>query len=164
EDARRRDFTINALFYDPQEEKVVDYVGGQADIERRLIRTVGDPHERFSEDHLRLLRAVRFAARLGYDIETETLDAIREMAPLIHKTSAERIRDELTRMLTEGGARRAFELLDETGLLEEILPEVARMKGCEQPPDFHPEGDVWVHTLLALDRLEDPSPTLAYGL
>jgi poly(A) polymerase len=164
EDARRRDFTINAMFFDPKTEQIVDYVGGQADLKARVIRTVGNPRERFSEDHLRLLRAVRFAARLGYEIEPETFAAIIDMAPLVTTTSGERIRDEIVRMLTEGGARRAFELMDETGLLEQVLPEVARMKGCAQPPEFHPEGDVWVHTLLALDLLEKPTPTLALGV
>jgi poly(A) polymerase len=164
EDARRRDFTINALFLDPVEGAVVDYVGGQEDLRRGIIRTVGDPRERFREDYLRLMRAVRFAARLNYEIEPETFAALREMAPMIHQTSAERIRDELTKMLTEGGARRAFELLDATGLLAEILPELLPMKGCEQPPEFHPEGDVWTHTLMAIDRLNGASPTLAFGL
>ncbi|MEX2015549.1 MAG: CCA tRNA nucleotidyltransferase [Candidatus Hydrogenedentales bacterium] len=166
EDARRRDFTVNALFYDPEKEEVVDYVGGQKDLHRRIIRTVGDPHQRFREDYLRLLRAVRFAARLKYAIEPETLASIEELAPFVQRTSAERIRDELTKMLLEGGARRAFELLDQTRLLEQVLPEVARMKGVEQPPEYHPEGDVWTHTLLLLeelDRLTQKTPTLAYG-
>lgn len=164
EDARRRDFTINAMFFDPKTDTLVDYVGGREDLKARRIRTVGEPRERFAEDHLRLLRAIRFAARFGYEIEPGTFEAIREMAPLIHKTSAERIRDELVRMLTEGGARRAFELMDATGLLQHVLPEVALMKGCDQPPAFHPEGDVWTHTLIALDQLEKPTPTLAFGV
>lgn len=163
EDALRRDFTINALFYDPETQAIIDYVGGQEDLRRKLIRAVGDPRVRFEEDHLRLVRAVRFAARFGYDIEAETLRAIRELAPLIRKTSPERVRDELTKMLTEGRAGRAFRLLDETGLLEQVLPEVARTKGVEQPPEFHPEGDVFVHTMLLLDELKDATPTLAYG-
>lgn len=163
-DAQRRDFTVNALFYDPHADEILDYVGGRNDIERRIIRTVGDPRRRFGEDHLRLLRAVRFAARLDYAIEPQTFEAICEMAPLVLTTSAERIRDEILRILTEGGARRAFHLMDETGLLEQVLPEVARMKGVEQPPEFHPEGDVFVHTLLMLHLMETSSPTLALGV
>ncbi len=161
EDAQRRDFTINALFYDPETRRVLDHVGGQADIERRILRTVGDPHQRFQEDHLRLLRAVRFAARLGYAIDDETLAAIRALAPGVMTTSAERIRDELIKILTEGAARRGFELLDDTGLLAHVLPEIAAMKGVAQPEAYHPEGDVFVHTLLLLDKLEDPTPELA---
>lgn len=160
-DVSRRDFTINALLEDPFTGEIVDYCGGRNDIEARLIRSIGDPAQRFREDHLRLLRAVRFAARFGFQIEPSTLAAIRAHASLIHRTSAERVRDELTRMLTEGAARRAFELLDETALLAEVLPEVARMKGVPQPPDYHPEGDVWVHTLLLLEQLDSPRPELA---
>lgn len=162
-DALRRDFTVNALFQDPFTGEVLDYVGGQADLERRLIRAIGDSAERFAEDRLRLLRAVRFAARLGFEIEPATMEAIRQSRTLIHTVSAERIRDELVRILTEGAARRGFELLDEAGLLEEILPEVAAMKGVQQPPEYHPEGDVWRHTLLLLERLDRPTPTLAMG-
>ena len=164
EDARRRDFTINAMFLDPATESVIDYVGGREDLQRGIVRTVGDPRQRFSEDHLRLLRAIRFAARLGYTIDSETLDAIVEMAPLINRTSAERIRDEIIKVLTEGGARRAFELLDQTGLLLQVLPEVAAMKGVQQPPEFHPEGDVFEHTLRMLDLARNPSPTLAIAV
>ncbi|MBM3290712.1 MAG: CCA tRNA nucleotidyltransferase, partial [Candidatus Hydrogenedentes bacterium] len=163
EDAQRRDFTINAMFFDPETGEVVDYVNGREDLAAKTIRTVGDPRERFAEDHLRLLRAVRFAARLGFAIEGDTLDAVRAMAGLVTKTSAERVRDELTKMLTEGGARRAIALMDETGLLEQVLPEIARLKGVEQPPEFHPEGDVFTHTLLLADLLEGVSPTLAFG-
>ncbi|MCL4694480.1 MAG: CCA tRNA nucleotidyltransferase, partial [Candidatus Hydrogenedentes bacterium] len=163
DDALRRDFTVNAMFYDPVAEMVVDYVGGQADLKAGIIRAVGDPATRFAEDHLRLLRAVRFTARLGFEMDPPTLAAARELAPSIRTVSAERIRDELTKMLTEGGARRAFELLDAAGLLEQVLPEVSRMKGVPQPPEFHPEGDVFVHTLLLLDHLKGVSPTLAYG-
>ncbi|MBN2309350.1 MAG: CCA tRNA nucleotidyltransferase, partial [Candidatus Hydrogenedentes bacterium] len=163
-DARRRDFTVNAMFYDPAAGAVLDYVGGQADLRAGVIRTVGEPAERFEEDHLRLLRGVRFAARLGYAIAPETFAAMRASAPSIRRTSPERVRDELLKILTEGGARRAFELLDETGLLEHVLPEVARMKGVEQPEEFHPEGDVFTHTLLMLDEMTDPSPALAMGV
>lgn len=164
EDARRRDFTINALFYDPESDRVLDYVSGREDLDRAIIRAVGNPMQRFSEDHLRLLRAVRFAARLGYQIEPRTLEAIYRLAPLILMTSAERIRDEIIKMLTEGGARCAFETMDATGLLNEVLPEIAAMKGVEQPPEFHPEGDVFTHTMIALDHLHGASPMLALGV
>ena len=161
EDALRRDFTINALFLDPATGEIIDFAGGQQDLEKGLIRAVGDPAQRFQEDHLRLLRAVRFAARLGYTIEPKTQAAITALATHITKTSAERIRDELLKMLTEGNPRRAFELMDETGLLQAILPEIAAMKGVEQPPQFHPEGDVFTHTLMLLEHLHDAPPTLA---
>jgi len=152
-DSRRRDFTVNALLMDPLAGSIIDYVGGKEDIERRLIRTIGSAQERFAEDHLRMLRAVRFAANLGYEIDIETLDAIKLNAPAIHRISAERIRDELTKLLTRGGARRGMEILAETGLLAEILPEVYALRGVEQPPQYHPEGDVWEHTLRMLDLL-----------
>ncbi|MBI2956310.1 MAG: CCA tRNA nucleotidyltransferase [Acidobacteria bacterium] len=164
EDVGRRDFTINGLLYDPLKEHVLDFVGGQADLASGLIRTIGEPRERFAEDKLRLLRALRFAARFGYHIEEKTWAALRAMRREIEQVSRERIRDELVKMLTEGAARRAFELLDESGLLEILLLEVARMKGVEQPPEFHPEGDVWVHTLLMLGAMERPTPTLALGV
>jgi putative nucleotidyltransferase with HDIG domain len=163
QDVLRRDFTINGLLMDPDTGNVLDYVDGRADLKRRLIRAIGDPELRFREDHLRLLRAVRFAARLGFAVDPPTLAAIRRDHALIRTVSAERVRDELARILTEGGARRGFELLDESGLLAVILPEVAAMKGVEQPPQYHPEGDVWVHTLLLLDGLRDPTLTLALG-
>ena len=153
DDIRRRDFTVNALLMDPLAGSIIDYVGGKEDIERRLIRTIGSAQERFAEDHLRMLRAVRFAANLGYEIDIETLDAIKLNAPAIHRISAERIRDELTKLLTRGGARRGMEILVETGLLAEILPEVYALRGVEQPPQYHPEGDVWEHTLRMLDLL-----------
>jgi poly(A) polymerase len=164
QDVLRRDFTINALLLDPDSNEVLDFVGGQADLRNRLVRAIGDPETRFREDHLRLLRAVRFAARLNYQIEAETFGAIRRLHGLILRVSAERIRDELVRILTDGGARYGFELLDETGLLSDILPEVAAMKGVAQPPDYHPEGDVWTHTLLMLEQLRNPSATLALGV
>jgi poly(A) polymerase len=138
EDVLRRDFTINGLMMDPESGEVLDYVGGQADLERRAIRAIGDPEIRFREDHLRLLRAVRFAARLGFAIEPATMAAIRAHHASIQTVSAERIREELVRILTEGGARRGFELLDDAGLLNDILPEIAAMKGVAQPPEFHP--------------------------
>jgi len=162
-DAMRRDFTINGLMMDPETGRVLDFVEGRADLENRVVRAIGDADARFAEDHLRLLRAVRFAARLGFEIEAGTLEAIQRHHGLIQKVAAERVRDELSRILTEGGARRGLELLDETGLLAETLPEVAAMKGVEQPPEFHPEGDVWTHTLRLLDGLDHPSLTLALG-
>jgi poly(A) polymerase len=143
---------------------VLDYVGGLADLDAGVVRAIGRAELRFEEDHLRMLRGVRFAARFGFELEAETKRAIRSLASKIHAVSRERVRDELTKMLTEGHARRAFELLDETGLLNEVLPEVARMKGVEQPPQFHPEGDVWIHTLMLLEQLEPGcSETLAWG-
>lgn len=164
EDAIRRDFTINALLLDPANGKILDFVGGQNDLREGMVRAIGDPRVRFEEDRLRLLRAIRFAARLNFRLDEETAKAIREMAPRIHDVAAERVRDELVRILTEGGARRGMEMLDSTGLLQEILPEVAAMKGVEQPPQYHPEGDVWTHTLLMLEGLQRPSPTLALGV
>jgi poly(A) polymerase len=145
-------------------EAVMDLVGGLADLDAGVVRAIGRADLRFEEDHLRMLRGVRFAARFGFELEARTTAAIRALAARIDGVSHERVRDELTKMLTEGRARRAFELLDETGLLAEVLPEVARMKGVEQPPQFHPEGDVWVHTLGLLQQLEPGcSMTLAWG-
>jgi len=163
-DVRRRDFTINGLLYDPLTEQTLDFVGGCEDLRHGIIRTIGQPQERFAEDKLRMLRAIRFAARFGYTIEPETFAAIQQLHADIAQVSRERIRDELVKMLTEGAARRAMGLLDASGLLEVILPEVARMKGIAQPPEFHPEGDVWVHTLLMLEKLQQPSVTLALGV
>jgi poly(A) polymerase len=164
EDVRRRDFTINGLLYDPVEDRVLDYVGGQADIRARCIRTIGDPFDRFSEDRLRMLRAVRFAARLGFTLDAAARNAIRKLAPEIRDVSAERVRDEILKILTEGQARRGFELLDETGLLREVLPEVKSLQGVAQPPEFHPEGDVWVHTMMMVEGLRAPTATLALGV
>ena len=164
EDVQRRDFTINGLLLDPLSDEVLDFVGGENDLNAGIIRAIGNPELRFSEDKLRMLRAVRFAARFEYQIDSATFEAIRKLAAQIHQVSRERVRDELTRMLTEGHARRAFQLLDETGLLREVLPEITAMKGIEQPPEFHPEGDVFVHTLLLLENLPQPCPiTLAWG-
>ena len=164
EDVQRRDFTINGMLLDPLKNEVLDVVGGQQDLKAGIIRAIGDPALRFGEDKLRMLRAVRFAARFEYRIEPKTYAAIKKLAPEIHQVSRERVRDELTRMLTEGHARRAFELLDETGLLRKVLPQIEAMKGVEQPPEFHPEGDVYVHTLLLLEKLPQPCPvTLAWG-
>jgi poly(A) polymerase len=164
EDVQRRDFTINGLLYDPTEDKVIDYVGGQADIRGHRIRTIGHPYKRFGEDRLRMLRAVRFAARFNFELDSAAADAIRERASEIQMVSAERIRDEILKILTEGQARRGFELLDSTNLLEQVLPEVKAMQGVEQPPEFHPEGDVWTHTLIMLDGLKSPTPALALGV
>lgn len=159
-DALRRDFTINGMFEDPSTGEVLDFVGGRADLEARVIRAIGEPARRFGEDHLRVLRAVRFAARLGFEIEPETMEAMRRAAPFLARIAPERVRDELSRILTEGGARRGFELLDEAGALRVLLPEVEAMKGVEQPPQFHPEGDVWTHTLLVLEALGECELTL----
>ena len=163
QDAARRDFTINGLFFDPVEESWFDYVGGREDLKAKLIRAIGDPDRRFGEDKLRMLRAVRFAARLGFAIEDETRRAIERHAAEIIEISAERIRDELNAMLTEGAPHKAFALLDETGLLDAVLPEAAKMRGVPQSPEHHPEGDVWTHTLLLLKNLREPSVTLAWG-
>ncbi|MGA7441013.1 MAG: HDIG domain-containing metalloprotein, partial [Candidatus Sulfotelmatobacter sp.] len=155
---------INGMMLDPISGEVLDFVGGQNDLNAGIIRAIGDPARRFGEDKLRMLRAVRFAARMDYTVEGDTLAAIQRLAPEIHVVSRERIRDELTRMLTEGHARRAFLLLDQTGLLKEVLPEISAMKGIQQPREFHPEGDVFVHTLLLLESLPQPcSSTLAWG-
>jgi len=163
EDIRRRDFSINGMVYDPVEDRVIDLVEGRKDLERGLIRAIGDPQQRFDEDRLRMIRAVRFAASLKFTIEPSTFDAIKQLAATITQISWERIGEEVTRILTEGGARRGFELLDETRLLEVLLPEIAAMKGIQQSADFHPEGDVFAHTMLLLSHLDGPSESLAYG-
>lgn len=164
EDVVRRDFTINGMLFDPQTGSVLDFVGGRADLAAKLVRAIGDATERFDEDKLRMFRGVRFAARFDFEIEARTEVAIKRNATQIHQVSCERIRDELTRMLTEGRARKAFELLDRTGLLKEVLPEIDRLHGVEQPPEFHPEGDVWTHTMMMLEQLPaGVSHTLAWG-
>jgi poly(A) polymerase len=164
EDVARRDFTINGMLLDPVSGDILDYVSGRSDLEDKIVRAIGDPERRFAEDKLRMLRAVRFAARFEYAIERGTFAAIQKLASEISVVSRERVRDELTRMLTEGHARRAFLLLDESGLLREVLPEISAMKGVQQPPQFHPEGDVFVHTLLLLENLPQPCPpALAWG-
>jgi poly(A) polymerase len=164
EDAARRDFTVNALFEDPLSGEVLDLVGGVADLRAGLIRAIGDPRARIAEDRLRMLRAVRFAARLGFRIDPETKAAIVAAAPTLPDIASERIGDEIVKILTEGGARRGFELLAETGLLDAVLPEVAGMRGVAQSSDYHPEGDVWTHTLILLDQLPaGASETLALG-
>ncbi len=175
QDVLRRDFTINALLLDPSvlnspysldslSSQVLDYVNGLPDLRAGVIRAIGNPEQRFEEDHLRMLRAVRFAARFGFVIEPITLAAIQKLHAQILRVSPERIRDELVRILTEGGARRGFELLDTSGLMADILPEIDAMKGVAQPPEFHPEGDVWTHTLIMLEGLRAPSPALALGV
>jgi poly(A) polymerase len=164
EDILRRDFTINGMVYDPIADRLIDLVEGRADLERCLIRAIGEPRARFEEDRLRMIRAVRFAASLGFSIDRPTFAAIQPLAATITTIAWERIGDEVTRILTEGGARRGFELLDESGLLQVLLPEIVALKGTPQSPDYHPEGDVFAHTLLLLSRLEPASSeTLAYG-
>ena len=157
-DVQRRDFTINGLLYDPSSRQVLDFVGGERDIRSGVIRTIGSAELRFREDKLRLVRAIRFAARFGYELETETLAALRYQAEEVTRVSPERIRDELVRMLTEGYAAAGIDRLEEVGLLVHLLPEVTDLKGVPQPPQFHPEGDCWVHTLLML-KLMDRSGT-----
>jgi len=165
EDVRRRDFTINGLMLDPRTEQILDFVGGREDLKRGIVRAIGTPELRFREDRLRMVRAVRFAARFGYVIDPATLQAIVAAAPHLMAVSAERLRDEITKLLTEGAAQRAFELLDEPGLLKTCLPEIAAMKGVAQPPEFHPEGDVWIHTLTMLKNLPPGArPTLAWAV
>ncbi len=170
QDVLRRDFTVNGLLLDPLapgslEDEVLDYVGGRRDLEAGIVRTIGSAEQRFAEDKLRLLRAIRFAARFRFRIEEQTWAAIRRLHGGIMEVSRERIREEILKILTEGGAAHGMRLLDESGMLADLLPEVAAMKGVEQPPEFHPEGDVWTHTLLMLEGLPPgPSPTLALGV
>lgn len=165
EDVQRRDFTINGLLMRHDTAEILDFVGGQADLQAGVIRAIGEAEKRFDEDKLRMLRAVRFSARFGFDIEHKTFAAIRKHAGAIRDVSAERIREELTKLLTEGAAKRGFELLEKSWLLSVVLPEVAAMKGVQQPPEFHPEGDVWTHTLLMIEGLPPgSSSTLAWGV
>ena len=165
EDVKRRDFTINGLVMRHNSGEILDFVDGQTDLRTGIIRAIGEPDRRFAEDKLRMLRAVRFAARFGYEIEPKTFAAIRKHAREIGQVSAERIREELTKLLTEGRARTGFELLDSGWLLAIVLPEIAALKGVEQPPQYHPEGDVWIHTLLMLEGLPAGcSATLAWGV
>ncbi len=165
EDVQRRDFTINGLLMRHDSGEVLDYVGGQEDLRAGMIRAIGDPERRFGEDKLRMLRAVRFAARFRFPIEEKTFRAIRKTVAQIQQVSAERIREEITKMLTEGAARAAFELLDEVWLLGQVLPEIRALRGVEQPPQYHPEGDVWTHTMLMLEGLTaGSSATLAWGV
>ena len=164
-DAARRDFTVNGLFFDPIAEKLHDWVGGEADLRARVIRTIGSPGERFAEDHLRLLRAVRFAAQLGFEIEPATFAAVKTLAPKIKLISAERVRDELIKLLQPPHAARGLELLHTSGLLEHVLPEIAATVTCEQSPDFHPEGSVFNHLCLMLKQLPpDAHPSLSWAV
>jgi len=163
EDARRRDFTVNGLFLDPATDEILDFVGGRADLQARILRAIGDPEARFREDHLRLLRAVRFAAQLDFMIEPATLAAVTRLAPLVAGVAAERTREELVRILTGPNPARGLELMRDTGLLDALLPEVAAMRGVEQSPNHHPEGDVLIHTILLFRYLQSPSPELAFG-
>jgi poly(A) polymerase len=158
EDAARRDFTINGMFHDPVADKFIDFVGGREDLASQTLRAIGDPVARFREDKLRLLRAVRFAARFDYQIDPATWDALRSHAADIHAVSAERIREELVKILAHPTRGRGFDLLDQSGLLKEILPEIEKLKGCEQPAQFHPEGDVFVHTRAMLELLAPDAP------
>jgi poly(A) polymerase len=165
EDVQRRDFTINGLLMRHNSGEILDFVGGQGDLKAGVIRAIGEPDRRFKEDKLRMMRAVRFAARFGFEIEHKTLAAIRRHAGAVTDVSAERIREELTKLLTAGAARTGFELLEKSWLLSIVLPEIAAMKGVPQPPQYHPEGDVWVHTLLMIEQLSaGSSPTLAWGV
>jgi poly(A) polymerase len=159
-DASRRDFTVNGLFYDPLTKKIHDWVGGEKDLRAKIIRTIGKPEERFGEDHLRLLRAVRFAAQLGFEIEPETFAAVKSLAPKIKLISAERIRDELLKLFSPPHAARGLLLLRDSGLLEHILPELAATISCEQSPDYHPEGSVFEHIKLMLENLPPDSNDL----
>ena len=164
DDVKRRDFTINGLLYDPIKNEMLDYVSGREDISKGIIRTIGNPIERFTEDKLRMIRAARFACRFNFPIHEKTRQAIIKLARQIHVVSAERIREELEKILTSPNPHIGIRLLDEFHLLQEILPEVSGMKGVRQPENFHPEGDVFVHTLLCLSKMKNPSWTLAMGL
>ncbi|MCE0521444.1 MAG: CCA tRNA nucleotidyltransferase [Methylacidiphilales bacterium] len=164
EDAQRRDFTINGLFFDPVADRLIDYVGGEADLRAGIVRAIGNPTERFAEDHLRLLRAIRFATRLIFRIEPKTWEAICAEASMIRSVSAERIRDELNKIFTASKPELGLDLLDRSGLLKEVLPDIAAMHGVEQPPQFHPEGDVYEHVRLMLSKIEHPNLDLALGV
>jgi poly(A) polymerase len=164
EDAQRRDFTINGLFFDPVADHLIDYVGGEADLRAGIVRAIGNPADRFAEDHLRLLRAIRFATRLIFKIEPKTWEAIRAEASMIRTVSAERIRDELNKIFTASKPELGLDLLDRSGLLAEVLPEIAAMHGVEQPPQYHPEGDVYEHVRLMLSKIEHPNLELALGV
>lgn len=161
EDALHRDFTINGMFYDPFADQVFDYVGGRHDIQQKMLRCIATPEDRFEEDRLRMLRAIRFACAFGYEIDSATFAAMRRFAPRIIEVSAERIREEVLKILTGSDPARGLRLLDETGLLERILPEVAALQGVPQPAEFHPEGDVWRHTLLMLQAMATSSPNIS---
>jgi poly(A) polymerase len=163
-DAQRRDFTMNGLFFDPVADRLIDYVGGEADLRAGIVRAIGNPVDRFAEDHLRLLRAIRFATRLIFRIESKTWEAIRAEAAMIRTVSAERIRDELNKIFSASKPELGLDLLDQSGLLREVLPDIAAMHGVEQPPQFHPEGDVYEHVRLMLSKIEQPNLDLALGV
>lgn len=163
EDALRRDFTVNGLFFDPVRREVLDWVGGRNDLKSKLIRAIGDPEKRFTEDKLRMLRAVRFASVLAFQIEPKTFAAVRKLAKNINVVSHERVRDELVKMFTGPDPGTALQLLDKSGLLKHVLPEVEKMKGVNQPKAYHPEGDVFKHTVLLMKQLKQPSEVLAFG-
>ena len=163
EDAQRRDFTINGLFYDPVKRKIIDFVDGEKDIKRKIVRTIGDPYKRFTEDKLRIMRGIRFATRFEYTLDEKTKEAIKNCVSHIKDVSMERIRDELVKMMTGPHPGKSLRLMDTVGLLSEILPEVAVMKGVEQPPKFHPEGDVFVHTMLMMEKLQYPNLVLSFA-
>jgi len=164
EDAKRRDFTVNGMFWDPARDQLLDYVGGLGDLNRKIIRTIGSPEDRFLEDHLRMMRAVRFACRLGWQLEDGTRHAILRMSRKIQDVSNERVRDEILKILTEGGAPQGVKWLFDTGLMEWVIPETLELEGTPQPPEFHPEGDVLVHTLIMLGMMRAPTPELAMGV
>src|SRR5580658_6048220 len=165
EDAKRRDFTIGGMYHDPFEDRLIDLVGGVRDLRAGIVRAIGNPWERFEEDHLRVMRAARFAARLNFSIDPETHRAMKAAAPLVPRVSAERIGEEIVRLMTEGGAARGMDLMVETGIMKEVLPEVLPMIGCEQPANFHPEGDVYIHTKIAVAMLSPGcAETLAFGI
>jgi putative nucleotidyltransferase with HDIG domain len=163
EDALRRDFTVNGLYFDIRKSQVLDLVSGVEDIKKKIIRTIGDPDKRFLEDHLRMLRAIRFAVQLGFEIEKKTFDSIKKHAELIKKVSLERIRDELSKTLSSEDPARGLKLLDEAGLLFHFLPELEKLKGVEQPMEYHPEGDVWIHTMMLMEGLKNAPVELAMG-
>ncbi len=163
EDAQRRDFTVNGMFAEAESGEIQDFVGGQEDLKKKLIRAIGDPDRRFSEDKLRVLRAIRFAVQLGFDIEPRTWEAVKAHSRQLGMLALERIQVELTKTLSSPDPRRGLELLDEAGLLEALLPELLELKGCAQPPEFHPEGDCWVHTLMVMQSLRSPGPALAWA-
>jgi tRNA nucleotidyltransferase/poly(A) polymerase len=164
EDAQRRDFTINGLFYDPEKDELIDFVGGRRDLDNRVLRAIGDPGARFREDHLRLYRAVRFAAEFEFEIEARTWEQMKALSHLGKELAPERVRDELMRAFGGSHPQRAFDLLDESGLLRHWIPEVEEMKGVEQPPEFHPEGDVYTHVRMMLGELDNADPILAFSV
>ena len=161
EDAKRRDFTVNGMFFDPLKNGILDFVGGRKDLESKIIRAIGDPGARFTEDRLRLFRAIRFAVQLGFAIEPKTWEALVRLSPESKTLAPERVRDELVKTLTSPDPARGLDLLHDSGLIAAWIPELLEMRGCAQSPEHHPEGDVWVHTRLLLTHLKNPSPVLA---